>query len=164
MKPHKWYLNPVAQTQCSEHTQQQEGQEMHGQKAVLSLILTYTTTEGQIPHRTVRFHFSWSGKPEEGTHSILARQTKHIRVWRRCGEQHWLLFPPGTHPSWSLHPQCWSPHLFKRTRKKIVERNENSPKHSQRRQKLYQTVQVKNSNRYKHQHERKQKASLKICS
>lgn len=49
-------------------------------------------------------------------------------------------------------------------KKKIVERNENSPKYSQRRQKLYQTVQGKNSNRYKHQHERKQKASLKICS
>lgn len=40
-------------------------------------------------------------------------------------------------------------------KKKVVERKENSPKCSQRRQKLYQTVQGKNSNWYKHQCERK---------
>lgn len=94
-------------------------------------------------------------------------QTKHVRVWRRCGEQRWLLFPPGTRPSWSLHPQCWSPHLSKRkkkTQQKKQNRKKSSLKHSQRRQKLCQRLQGENSNHYKHQHKGKQKTCFKdLC-
>lgn len=123
------------------------------------------TPNGQIPLQLARNPL----KTRRGSKlNACEAQPKHVRVWRRCGERHWLLFLPGTHPSWSLHPQCWSPHLLKRKKnnkkKKKIERKESSLQHSQRRQKLCQRVRGENSNRYKHQHKETQKACLKICA